>query len=182
MVKVLGKSMFYVRTRNLMREYKKKKISDSTRQSNQKRLSAIPSEAESAFKDHIKSLVAIAKSGGASVILSSFATLYDPNLIWDSPIDTIKKLSAFQRKNIGALNYFTSNLTIPAIFEGFKRYNKILHDVAIQEKTGWVDNGNIVPHEDQYFVDRVHFSILGAELMGRNFAPHVKKILKEEAN
>ena len=77
---------------------------------------------------------------------------------------------------------FTPGLTIEGIFKGFRQYNKILHDVAIEEKTGWVDNANLIPHEDQYFVDRVHFSSLGAKLMAENFAKCVEKIVVDAAN
>ena len=146
------------------------------------RLSEIPVEAESAFEEHIRTLVAIAKSGGASVVLSSFATLHDPSLDWDSPSDTIQKLSEFQRENIGGIYSFTPGLNISAFFDGITRYNKILHDVAAQENVGWVDNGDMIPHEDQYFVDRVHFSALGAKLMGENFALHLRRVLRESSD
>ncbi len=45
------------------------------------RLAIIPQEASSAFGEHVESLVAIAEAGGASVVLSSFATpIYPTNL------------------------------------------------------------------------------------------------------
>jgi len=174
LIKLLSNSMLYIRTRNLLSEYKLKKLPDSTRTN---RLSKVPNESLTTFEEHIRILVAIAKSGGASVILSSFATLHDPNLAWDTSNDAIKTLSDFQRSSIGKVYYFIPGLTIPAIFDGLKRYNKILHGIAIREKVEWVDNGNLVPHKDEYFVDRVHFTPLGAKLMAENFAPHVKKIL-----
>lgn len=56
-------------------------------------------------------------------------------------------------------------LTLPAVFEGFNSYNNILRKIAIQGGTGILDSASLVPHEGEYFVDRMHFSKEGAELM-----------------
>jgi len=37
----------------------------------------------------------------------------------------------------------------------------------------------LVPHEDKYFVDRVHFSSEGAASMAKNFLPVVLEQLKK---
>lgn len=68
-------------------------------------------------------------------------------------------------------------LTFPAIFDGLNKYNEILFKIAVKEQVGWVDNANLIPHEDQYFVDRVHFSKAGAKRMAENIAPVIEKIL-----
>jgi lysophospholipase L1-like esterase len=175
LIKILSNSMLYVRTRNLVREIKQNKISNNNQ--DKKRFSSIPKEAANTFEEHIKALVAIARSGGASVIISSYATLHDPNLNWESPKEAIKELSKYKKDDLGGLYHFTPGLTIRAIFDGFNLYNEILHGVALNEKTGWVDNANLVPHEDQYFVDRVHFTPLGAKLMAENFATCVERII-----
>jgi lysophospholipase L1-like esterase len=175
LIRILNNSMLFVRTRNFVREIKQKRISNNNQ--DKKRLPSIPKEAANTFEEHIKALVAIARSGGASVILSSYATLHDPNLNWESPKETIKELSKYKKDNLWDLYHFTPGLTIKAIFGAFNQYNEILHDVAVNEKTGWVDNANLVPHEDQYFVDRVHFTSLGAKLMAENFAICVERII-----
>lgn len=175
--RLLRKSMFYVRNRNLVREFKKNRIEIGNK--DKKRLPYIPPEAEKTFTQHIEALVSIAESGGASVILSSFATLHDPDINWNSQAEAMKQLTPFQVMNLKSLYYFTSGLTIEAIFEAFNRYNRVLLDVARDRKTGWVDNADLVPHEDQYFVDRVHFSTAGAGLMAENFAVCAEKIIRD---
>ena len=132
------------------------------------------------FEDKIRSLVSIAESGGATVILSSFATIYDPDLIWSSKDQALANMSGFQKDCLPGLYNFTPGLTIPAIFDGLKKYNDVLHKVAVQKQLGWVDNANLVPHNGQHFVDRVHFTNTGAEKMAENFAPVIVKILKDK--
>ncbi len=181
-IKTLSNSMLYVKSRNLFREMKKNDQEVLNKANNKNRLFSIPKEAKNAFEEHIKTLVAIAKSGGASVVLSSFATLHDPNLNWNSPNDTVEHLSLLQVYDIEGLFHFIPGLAIPAIFEGINQYNETLHRVSIQDNTGWIDNGKLVPHEDPYFVDRVHFSSVGAKLMAENFFPLVKKIIRNAHN
>jgi lysophospholipase L1-like esterase len=138
-IMALHKSMFYVRMRNQVRKFKdSKRIDEST--GDEKRLSYIPTEAITAFENNIRILISIAKSGGASVILSSFATLYDPNQAWPSKDEALANMSDFQKKNFPGLYKFTPGLTIPAIFDGLKRYNKVLHNIAVQEQVGCVND------------------------------------------
>lgn len=178
-IMALHKSMFYVRMRNQVRKFKdSKRTGEST--GDEKRLNYIPKEAVTAFENNIKILISIAKSGGASVILSSFATLYDPNQEWPSKDKALANMSSFQRKCLGGLYKFTPGLTVPAIFDGLKRYNKVLHNIAVQEQVGWVDNANLVPHNNQSFIDRVHFSKAGAKIIAENFVPVIKKILTKD--
>jgi lysophospholipase L1-like esterase len=49
-----------------------------------------------------------------------------------------------------------------------------------RSSTGWVDNVKLVPHTNQYFIDRVHFSKAGAKIMAENFVPIIKKILTKD--
>lgn len=176
LMKVLHNSMFYVRTRNKIRELKSaKQLAESA--GKEKRLSYIPKEAMAAFENNIHTLVAIAKSGGASVILCSFATLYDPHMEWSSPNKVLANLSDLQKRDLKGLYHFTPGLTIPAIFDGLNKYNEILDEIASKEKVGWLDSANLVPHEDRYFLDRVHFSKAGAKRMAESIAPVVEKTL-----
>lgn len=178
-LRCLENSMLYVRTRNLVRTHKLNLAQNHSNLPND-RLAAIPIVAEHAFEAHIRTLTAIARSGGATVLLSSFATLHDPGLNWESQQDLTVKLSDFQKACLGGLYQFTPGLTVPAIFKGFKRYNSILEKVAHDVGTIWVDNGNQVPHNDQFFVDRVHFSAAGAERMAQNIAPHIIEFLRKQ--
>jgi len=176
LIMALHNSMFYVRTRNQIRELKTaKRMAESG--GKEKRLSYIPKEAVAAFEDNINILVSIAKSGGASVVLSSFATLYDLNIEWSSLDKALANMGDLQKKDLGSLYHFTPGLTISAIFDGLNKYNEILFKIAVKKQVGWVDNANLVPHEDKYFLDRVHFSKAGAKRMAENIAPVAEKIL-----
>ncbi|MDM8563230.1 hypothetical protein QUF54_07740 [Candidatus Marithioploca araucensis] len=112
------------------------------------------------------------------MILSSFATLNNPKLDYSDP-EVFKQLSQLQKGELYALMHFTPGLTVKAIFEGINSYNEILRKIAIQEKTGWVDNASLIPHENKYFVDRVHFSREGAARMANNLFQEVWKQLQQ---
>ena len=136
--------MFFVRMRNQYRALKKVGAqSDINLQTN--RLSAILREAERAFQQHLRLLIGIARSGGAKVVLSSFATLHDPAKNYSKPT-IVDDLSAMQQ-------------------------NAAIRAVAEEEKTGWADNANEIPHQDEYFLDRAHFSRKGAARMAENLLP-----------
>jgi hypothetical protein len=122
-------------------------------------------------------LVAIAEAGGAKVILSSFATLHDPTLEYTDD-ELINKLSKLKRVELELIMHFTPGLKLSAIFKGIRQYNQVLKTIAQQEKIGWVDNALLIPNDDKYFVDRVHFSKNGAILMAENFLPVVLDKLK----
>jgi lysophospholipase L1-like esterase len=182
LIRSLHSSMFYVRTRNEYREYgkKRKRYGELTHKKGSKgRISYIPQEAVQIFEQHVRSLVSIAKAEGAIVIVSSFATLHEPNLDWSSS-SVLKHLTEFQRRDLYSLLHFTPGLTLEAIFAGFNSYNSVLERLAIQEKIGWVDNASLIPHEDSYFVDRVHLSVEGAKRMAQNLLPVVLRELKDQ--
>jgi lysophospholipase L1-like esterase len=179
-MQLLNHSMVYVRTRNSLREYKQRqKLAE--RQMNalttEGRLSTIPEEARIAFEEHVRAMVAIAKSAGAKVILSSFATLHNPQLDYDR-VESLAQLSTAQKKELIGLLYFTPGLSLPTIFEGINSYNRVLHQIATDEHIGWVDNAVLVPHTDANFTDRVHFTAAGARRMADNFFPVVMEFLQ----
>lgn len=181
-VRLCNHSMLYVRLRNWLRDLKMKNVSASGKKvnwRNENRLSEIPDHAANTFKQHVQALVAIAKAGGAQVVLSSFATLHnlDINL---KRLENIKNLPSLKKEELLAIAHFIPNLTVETTFAGIKKYNRILENVAVQTGVGWVDNAAEVPHEEKYFVDRVHFSRHGAELMARNLSPIIIELLKQK--
>ncbi len=176
----LNHSMFYVRVKNSYRNLINKKklvkqVIDAKKGEN--RLSDIPPEAVRTFEQHLRALVAIAEVGGAKVILSSFATLHDPTLDYTDG-EMIKKLSKLKKTELGSILHFTPHLKLSTIFKGIRQYNDVLKTIGQQEKIGWVDNALLIPNDEKYFVDRVHFSKNGARLMAENFLPVVLDKLK----
>ncbi|UCE51433.1 MAG: SGNH/GDSL hydrolase family protein [Desulfobacterales bacterium] len=181
-VRWLNHSMIFVRLRNRLREIKKEKLKIEKRKEilqQADRLAEIPDQAIKTFEQHLRSLVSIAEAGGAKVILSSFATLHNPKLDYSNK-DVIPQLSKLQKEEIFKVLNFTPGLTLEAIFEGIDRYNEVIKKIAVEKKTGWVDNAAMIPNKDRYFVDRVHFSRAGAALMAKNFLPTILKILKQK--
>jgi lysophospholipase L1-like esterase len=179
LIRGLNFSMVYVRLRNKYREHKK--ITSTIKYehnflSGKTRLDYIPREALKTFDQHIRILISIAQSEGAQVVLSSFATLHDSHVSYRR-VHTTHELSEFQKTELFSIGYYIPALTIDAVFSGINQYNAVLKQAAIDKHTGWVDNAAMIPHEDKYFADRVHFSAEGAALMAKNLFPMVKNLL-----
>lgn len=180
LIKLLNNSMFYVRMRNSYREHKNavdKYEQLNLRGKGKNRLSHVPQEALETFKQNIRRMIAIARAGDAKVILSTFASLHNPKLDWSQP-ETFHSSSEFQKRCLGGIIHFNPGLNVEGVFDGLSRYNALLREVAAQEKCSLVDNANLIPHEDQYFVDRVHFSNLGARRMALNLFPAVADLMR----
>lgn len=176
----LNNSMFYVRTRNKYREYiTSKGLMDQyyDMEPGKNRLSDIPKEAHETFERNIRSLVSIAQAGGSKVIISSFATLHDPSMDFTSTVQ-LEHLSELKKVELNMVMLFIPGLKLSAVFNGIRHYNQVLKRIAAEENTGWVDNATLIPHEEKYFVDRVHFTSEGAKLMAQNLLPPVLKELK----
>jgi lysophospholipase L1-like esterase len=181
--RLLGHSMFYVRMQNEYREYRqvvrRYEQLGKDHQKNKERLSHIPRAAVEVFEQHIRILSSIARTGDAKVIISSFASLHDPAMDW-SKRETFQRQSEFQKRCLGGLLHFTPGLTMEGIAKGFVQFNEVLRHVALNGEDGWVDNAKLIPHEDDYFIDRVHFSARVARLMAENLFPVAVNMLLEK--
>ena len=179
-IRLLNKSMFYVRLRNQYREYNKtiNKVNRlAPTSSQQQAMNKATKEGLQAFTQHIRILISIARAEGAHVILSSFATLHDPALNYlDAHV--LQNLSEMQQRELAGITHFIPGLSIPAFFNALRQYNEALESIALSEKTGWIDSAAAVPHHDDYFVDRVHFSRQGGRRMAENMLPVVLDALK----
>jgi len=170
-LRLLNRCMFYVRTRNKYRQLSALSTPAGAKDGNE-RLGAVPLLAARTFEQHLQSLVAIAQAGGAKVVLSTYATLHDLQRDY-SDSDVVGALSAMRNEELHALAHFTPGLTLNGIVEGIKEYNKIIESVAKYNNAGWVDNARLIPHQTEYFVDRVHFTSRGAARMAENLLPAV---------
>ena len=167
----------YVRIRNEMRELKMSKLRNRIGKKTSQRISKIPNIAKQTFEQHMRSLVSIARGGGAKVLLSTFATLHNPSINY-SERDEITRLSRLQKIELNSLMHYTPGLNVKGIMDGVLQYNDIIRTIANDEKVTWVDSADLLPHEDAFFVDRVHFSSLGAASMAKNLFPVVLNILR----
>ncbi len=171
LIRLLNRSMFYVRMRNRYRQMQALSTPVGANDG-QERLRAVPALAARTFEQHLQSLVAIAQLGGAKVVLSSYATLHDLQRDYTDR-DVVDTLSTMQKRELNHLAGFTPGLTVDGIIEGMKEYNEIIEVVAKRNNIGWVDNARLIPHESEYFVDRVHFASKGAARMAENLLPAV---------
>ena len=115
---------------------------------------------------------------GVVVVLSSFATLHNSHFKYRR-VKNDHETSELQKAELFSVGFFIPSLTIDAVFSGINQYNAILRQAAIDKHTGWVDNAAMIPHEDKYFADRVHFSSKGAALMAENLFPVVMHQLEK---
>tara|TARA_E500000178_G_scaffold309368_1_gene323675 strand:- start:98 stop:1333 length:1236 start_codon:yes stop_codon:yes gene_type:complete len=64
--------------------------------------------------------------------------------------------------------------------EIIKKENKILKYLSEKNKTYFVDNANLIPQKEEYFVDTIHFSHKGMQLIASNFADQIKSIYEKQ--
>jgi lysophospholipase L1-like esterase len=180
--RLLNESMFYVRMKNRKRA-QDEKIAESevlkALNGEGNRIDVVPAIARQTFDQHMRSMIGIARAGGAEVVLSTFATLHDPNLDYTKE-ESFAAQSDFQKNSFFYLLHFTPGLTVNGIFSGINQYNELIAEIANEEKIPLVDAGRLVPHSRTYFIDRVHFSEAGAERMAQSFYPAVEMVLKNK--
>ena len=69
------------------------------------------------------------------------------------------------------------------VFEMFKKYeeivdmeNEIVKLLSKKNNVYFVDNENLIPKNEEYFVDSIHFSHKGMTVLASNFAKKIKSI------
>ena len=61
--------------------------------------------------------------------------------------------------------------------EGLKLENEAITLLAKKLKIPFVDNSASIPHEEKYFVDTIHFSPLGMDLLAQNFSDKIVELI-----
>ena len=103
-----------------------------------------PKHGLATYKRNLKYLIEICKLRNIEVVLSTYAYfLYDD--IKESKL----------HKKYGEI---------------IAEENKIIKDLAYQYKIPVVDNANLIPQEEEYFLDSIHFTPEGMKLLAKNFA------------
>ena len=64
--------------------------------------------------------------------------------------------------------------------EGVKKENQILRELATKFNIALVDNEILIPGEDKYFLDSVHFSHDGMQLLAKNISGSITDFLKKD--
>ena len=55
------------------------------------------------------------------------------------------------------------------ILDGIKKLNKIIKNIAEKQHMVFIDNDLVIPKTKRYFVDHVHYTNKGSEIIARNF-------------
>ena len=105
------------------------------------------------YRRNIENLIYICKGNGIKIILSTYCHFLYPAI----------------KDNKLHLKYR----------QGVLMENEVMRDLAIKHGLPLVDNYNLVPYEEKYFVDSVHFSPEGMHEIAKNISkPIIEHILK----
>jgi len=106
-----------------------------------------PTKGLEVYRRNITNLVKSVKNSGSRIILSSFCHYYDP---------TTSKLQ--------------SNITFDNII---KKENKITYNISNNENCDYLDITLMIPKNNNYFVDSIHFSPEGMKLMAKTLSAKI---------
>ena len=113
-------------------------------------LSVNPEDGLKVYERNIQYIIDICKAKNIKIILSTYCHyLYDDI-----------------KKNKLSLKYD----------EIIKEENKIIKKLADLNQVGFVDNNSLIPKKNEFFVDSIHFSHAGMQLLASNFANKIIEI------
>ncbi len=101
-------------------------------------------QGEQTYKRNIEHIIQICMARNIKMVLSTFCR-YPYNEIKDDP--------GFQK-----------------LFQGISRENLIMVELAEKYSLPLVDSNNLIPREEKYFLDYVHFSPLGMEMLAQQIS------------
>ena len=58
--------------------------------------------------------------------------------------------------------------------------NSVIRKIAAKSETEIVDNAQLVPHDENYFVDSIHFTPAGMQLLASNFAEVLLRLIRDQ--
>jgi lysophospholipase L1-like esterase len=113
-----------------------------------------PKQGLEVYRRNLEYLIEICKSKGIKVVLSTYAHFLHNNI----------KNSELHKK----------------YSEIISKENAIIRDLSKRHKLTIVDNANLIPAEEKYFLDSVHFTPEGMKLLANNIAKSLKYHLDQE--
>lgn len=117
-----------------------------------------------AYADRLENLIQTCRRRGLSVLLCTC-----PRAFGDEAAPTDQHTLA-----ASALAY-NSTLSLAGLNDAYTRYNQVVREAARRHDLPLIDLDRIVPKRRAYFVDSVHLSDAGHELVGRAVAEAVAK-------
>ena len=107
------------------------------------------------YRRNIEHIINICKANGVHVIASTFCQYLYPE---------VKNDKVYLR-----------------YFEGGKLENQVMRELAKMHNLPLVDNEYLIPQEDKYFVDTVHFTPEGMQLLARNISHPIIEYINKNA-
>jgi hypothetical protein len=127
--------------------------------------SEISESALNQYRLNIETFVDVARNIGAVPILMTEARL------------VAKNNSDSQRARI---NYDLVKLTHDALYMAFARTDEIIYEVARAKQVDVIDTAELMSGKDELFVDHVHLSAEGSEVVARTAAQHLARLLSKD--
>ncbi|MEJ2495558.1 MAG: SGNH/GDSL hydrolase family protein, partial [Ignavibacteriaceae bacterium] len=118
------------------------------------------------YERNLRTLINLAKSDSTNVILMT-----EPNIYKDSM--TKKELSILAMLNREAVGN-GKRWSYQTAYQGLKKYNKKMSDIARKENVQLIDLESIVPKSTDYFYDDVHYKSKTYDLISEKIAENLK--------
>lgn len=128
-----------------------------------KRYDTVGKSGLAAYKRNLENIVAVAKSRGIRVVLSSEASMLNEETIQSNS-------QAFQR----AMRYVVT-LSKNGLLDAQKKYELIMKDISEKSDIQYVDNLETVPRDFDHFMDNIHLNKKGCRVVAENFASVIEK-------
>lgn len=112
-------------------------------------LNANPEKGLKIYKRNIQSIIDLCKSNNTKIILSTFCFYLYPDIANSKLHKTYQNIVS--------------------------KENNIIKELAAKNNLLLIDNAQLIPHEERYFVDSIHFSPDGMKLLASNFADAISK-------
>ena len=104
--------------------------------------------------------------------------MFERDAPWDDG-DYLRSLPARYRAELSNLLRFTPSLSVYGVMRSLAVYNDVIRRVAEDTQVAMVDLAKTLPRRKAYFVDRVHFSVTGAQAFAHAIAPTVNDVIEK---
>lgn len=143
--------LWYLATKNLQIKEAQRSALDA-----RQRLEFSPAEIGEHFRQHLTQLVIEAKKISGVVALVTFSHRIRPE---QTPEE--------QLQAAGSALYYMPFMEPQGLMESFRRYNRIISDVASDTGAVLIDGEAMIPANSKYFNDTVHFKDAGSRVMAQ---------------
>jgi len=116
-----------------------------------RRWDTVGEEGLASFRRNLKTMIAMARQGGAAVALATY------------PSPCTEENRRNRPELFSYLDGYLPNLTFAGVLDAFDRYNQAIRAVAVESKAILADPALVIPADPDLFVDHVHVNARGAD-------------------